>query len=163
MLFVAVEKKKQEMFPISVHDIEKGCYVILNSRPCLIKHVAKSKTGKHGHLKCVMTGEDVFNGDKILEMQPGHIILQAFDPVKLKFTLCHIDEDVINVLDDKGKPFSFDVTETEAKELETHFWKLQENEMLTVHILQAPLIDNKDQVYIHSAVKDFKTEIMKKF
>ena len=78
--------------PIEAHHVKKGNCIMLKGRPCKIVDVKTSKTGKHGHAKCNITGVCVLSGKKCNEVHPGHIILQEADPTKLAYDLMLIDE-----------------------------------------------------------------------
>ncbi len=65
--------------PIDAHSCKKGTYVMLKGCPCKIVDVKVSKTGKHGHAKCNITGIDCLTGKKCNEVHPGHIVLGGFD------------------------------------------------------------------------------------
>lgn len=65
--------------PIDAHSVKKGTYVMLKGCPCKVVDVKVSKTGKHGHAKCNITGIDVLTSKKCNEVHPGHIVLGAFD------------------------------------------------------------------------------------
>lgn len=51
-------------FPIQANHLKQGGHVVLDGHPCKITSIAKSKPGKHGHAKVVVTGVDVFTGKK---------------------------------------------------------------------------------------------------
>ena len=78
--------------PEEAHHVKKGSYVMLKGCPCKIVDVKTSKTGKHGHAKCNITGIDVLTGKKCNEVHPGHIILGAFDLIKNEYEVANIDE-----------------------------------------------------------------------
>lgn len=50
---------------IRAEAMRKGGYIILNGdKPCRILEVFTAKTGKHGHVKYIVTGVDIFDGTK---------------------------------------------------------------------------------------------------
>jgi translation initiation factor 5A len=51
-------------FPVQANHLKQGGHVVLDGHPCKITSIAKSKPGKHGHAKVVVTGVDVFTGKK---------------------------------------------------------------------------------------------------
>jgi translation initiation factor 5A len=51
-------------FPVQANQLKQGGHVVLGGHPCKITSIAKSKPGKHGHAKVVITGTDVFTGKK---------------------------------------------------------------------------------------------------
>jgi len=77
--------------PIEAHHIKKGGYVLLKGFPCKIVEVKTSKTGKHGHAKCNITGTDVFTNRKYNEVAPGHLIFNGFEFKKTEYDLLSVD------------------------------------------------------------------------
>ena len=90
--------------PIEAHLVKKGGYVMLKGCPCKIIDVKTSKTGKHGHAKCNITGVCVLTAKKCNEVHPGHIILPAFDLDKKEYELTNLDEKEgqVEVMDEAG-------------------------------------------------------------
>ncbi|KKY31269.1 putative eukaryotic translation initiation factor eif-5a [Diaporthe ampelina] len=39
-------------------------YVVIDGHPCKITNIVKSKPGKHGHAKVLVTGSGIFTGKK---------------------------------------------------------------------------------------------------
>merc|ERR1712080_139055 len=85
--------------PKEAHHVKKGCYVMLKDRPCKIVEVKTSKTGKHGHAKCNITGLDILTGKKYNEVHPGHKGLRAFDQCKKEYDVMNIEDGVLELLD----------------------------------------------------------------
>lgn len=51
-------------FPVQANQLKQGGYVVLDGHPCKITNIARSKPGKHGHAKVVVTGTDIFTSKK---------------------------------------------------------------------------------------------------
>src|SRR3989338_541803 len=51
--------------------IRVGGYVILNDKPCVIKSIQLSKTGKHGSMKCRVEAVSLIDEQKIIEVHPS--------------------------------------------------------------------------------------------
>ena len=51
--------------------IRVGGYVILNDKPCVIKSIQLSKTGKHGSMKCRIEAVSLIDEQKIIEVHPS--------------------------------------------------------------------------------------------
>jgi translation elongation factor P/translation initiation factor 5A len=64
--------------PEEAHHVKKGSHVMLKGHPVKVSEVKTSKTGKHGHAKCNMTGSCVLCSKKCNEVYPGHIIIPGF-------------------------------------------------------------------------------------
>lgn len=66
---------------------------MLKDCPCKVIQVKTAKTGKHGHAKCNITGKDVRDGKKKHELQPGHIVMRAFDFKKVDVEVTDVNEE----------------------------------------------------------------------
>ena len=51
-----------EATTIPVNKLKKGGFALIESRPCRVVEITKSKTGKHGHAKAGIAGSDIFTG-----------------------------------------------------------------------------------------------------
>ena len=90
--------------PHEAHHVKKGQYIMLKGKPCKITDCKTSKTGKHGHAKCNITGTDVLDGRKCNEVHPGHIVLMAFDLDKKELEVTNINakEEEVSLMDEEG-------------------------------------------------------------
>ncbi len=50
--------------PADLGSLKEGSYIIIDSEPCKVVEVEKSKPGKHGSAKVRLTGISVFTGSK---------------------------------------------------------------------------------------------------
>lgn len=62
--FAAANAGASATFPVQANQLKQGGYIVISSHPCKITNIAKSKPGKHGHAKVVVTGVDIFTGKK---------------------------------------------------------------------------------------------------
>src|SRR3989344_8421169 len=53
-------------------NLKVGSYVLMNGAPCVVKNIQTSKTGKHGSSKCRIEGVGIIDGQKRIEVHPGH-------------------------------------------------------------------------------------------
>jgi translation initiation factor 5A len=83
--------------PIEAHDVKKGKHVMLKGRPCKVMDVKTSKTGKHGHMKCNITGIDVLTAKKYNDVVPGHANMIEFKLEKNEYQLIDIAADDMSV------------------------------------------------------------------
>ncbi len=58
-------------YPMQAGALRKGGHVMLKGHPCKISEISVSKTGKHGHAKCAITGIQIFTGKKYEDMCPS--------------------------------------------------------------------------------------------
>merc|ERR1719215_2112934 len=97
--------------PHEAHHVKKGGYIMIKDFPCKIVEIKTSKTGKHGHAKCNITGVDVLTGRKYNEVHPGHIILDAFDRIQMEYDVSHTegaeDDFVVHAMDEEGNQEQF--------------------------------------------------------
>ena len=61
-----------EVRSTSASTIREGGYVLMNGAPCVVKSIQTSKTGKHGASKCRIEGVGIIDGQKRIEIHPGH-------------------------------------------------------------------------------------------
>mmetsp|Transcript_17817 Transcript_17817/g.25058 ORF Transcript_17817/g.25058 Transcript_17817/m.25058 type:complete len:156 (+) Transcript_17817:9-476(+) len=131
--------------PIEAHHVKKGTHVMLKGRPCKAVDVKTSKTGKHGHAKCNITGIDVLNSKKYNEVHPGHIVLATFDVDKRDYEVMELDEkeSCVKCLDENGEETTIDFTE-ENSEM-TNWAEFQEDatgaqaKVWSVTVISAPV------------------------
>lgn len=149
--------------PIEAHHVKKGSHIMLKGRPCKIADVKTSKTGKHGHAKCNITGIDVLTQKKYNDVAPGHIIFNAFQPDKKEYDVMDIDEKehIINCLDENGESseFPYDDDQEATQKLIADFKEKGGETTLSVTILTAPVgegdaIKNESIVLEHKEIKD---------
>ena len=57
---------------IQASGLREGGYVLMNGHPCVVKCIQTSKTGKHGSSKCRIEGVGIIDGQKRIEVHPGH-------------------------------------------------------------------------------------------
>merc|ERR1712194_746224 len=97
--------------PTKAHHVKKGSCAMLKGHPCKVVEVKISKTGKHGHAKCNITGVDVLYGRKYNEVYPGHIIMSKFEPKKTEYdvSLIDVEDETVTCMDEDGKEFQFNL------------------------------------------------------
>lgn len=62
--FTAANAGAAPTFPVQANQLKQGGHIVIDGHACKITNIAKSKPGKHGHAKVVITGLDVFTGKK---------------------------------------------------------------------------------------------------
>jgi len=145
--------------PIEAHDVKKSKTVMLKGRPCKIMDVKTSKTGKHGHMKCNITGIDVLTAKKYNDVVPGHANMIEFKLEKNEFQLIDIAADgtSISCLTKENT----EVTVTTNPEDET-FKKLKADfdagKQLNVIVIKAPVETAKDTFTDIEMVESYKED-----
>ena len=90
--------------PEKAGQIKKGHFAMLNGKPCIIREVSVSKTGKHGHAKCHFTGIDIFTKKKVEGLESSTHGMWKPIVSKQEYTLVDIDNDgYCTLMDDEGK------------------------------------------------------------
>ena len=80
-------------FPKSAGGIRKGDYMLIKDNPCKVLSVSVSKTGKHGHAKCAITGTDIFTGKKCEDSVPSSHNVDCPNVSKTEYELVDVGED----------------------------------------------------------------------
>ncbi len=57
---------------MTVTSLRKGSYVVIDEKPCVVKSIDISKTGKHGHAKARIEAIGLLDGQKRIIIKPGH-------------------------------------------------------------------------------------------
>ena len=145
--------------PEEAHHVKKGSHVMLKGHPCKIVDVKTSKTGKHGHAKCNITGIDVLYAKKYNEVHPGHIILGAFDPIKKEYELVNLDEkeNFVEVMDEAGTQTQFPLERgVEVVDKLVAAYDPNSSKVIQVTIITAPVGETETQLV--SVIESWKFE-----
>lgn len=126
--------------PTTAGDIKKSSYAMLNGFPCKIMDISKSKTGKHGHAKCNMTGICAITGKKIIDVQPAHAAMYAADVSKTEYQLIGITDGTADLLDADNNPYSVAISGEEAEEA-VKGYNPDDDKDYFVTVLTAPRIE----------------------
>lgn len=76
-----------------------GTNIIVDGRPCVVKKIDISKTGKHGHAKARIECVGIIDGNKKIFVIPGHDKLEVPLVDKRKGQVLSIGEDTISIMD----------------------------------------------------------------
>merc|ERR1711998_806469 len=63
--------------PAEAGSVKKGGFLLVKGFPCKVVDIKTSKTGKHGHAKCVFTALDIFTNKKYEMMSPSTHTIQV--------------------------------------------------------------------------------------
>ena len=148
--------------PMECSAVKKNHYIIINKRPCKIVDVAHSKTGKHGHLKVVLTGIDVLTGRKYNWMGAGHLSVMQFNLVKNEYSLIVIEDSQITCLDSEGKEVIFRLSDT-LDIYKKLCQEMEEGKSLIVSVVVAPVEAGEGVFTDETMVDSFKEEKEWKF
>lgn len=77
--------------------------MVIKGFPCKIVETSTSKTGKHGHAKVNMVGQDIFTGRKYEDVSPSSHNMEQPVVTRKDFQLLDIDDEgFVTIMDDKN-------------------------------------------------------------
>jgi len=80
-------------YPVQCSALRKGGYVMIKGTPCKIIEMTTSKTGKHGHAKCNLTGTGIFDGKKYECMQSSTHNMDVPNVARIDYDLIDMKDD----------------------------------------------------------------------
>ena len=88
---------------VEAGQIRKGGYIMIKGKPCKVKEVSVSKTGKHGHAKCKFSASDIFTGSTCEELCPSTHSIDVPIVTKKDWLITGIqDENYVLLMNDDG-------------------------------------------------------------
>ena len=78
--------------PVDLGSVKTGSYILIDGEPCKIVQYDKSKPGKHGSLRYILTGKDIFNNDKYEDTWRPRDIIEVPILKEREYTLLLIDD-----------------------------------------------------------------------
>merc|ERR1712144_157350 len=89
---------------VEAGQIRKGGYIMIKGKPCKVKDVSVSKTGKHGHAKCKFAASDIFTGNTCEELCPSTHSIDVPVVTKKDWMIQGLqDETYVLLMDDDGE------------------------------------------------------------
>merc|ERR1712164_151384 len=89
---------------VEAGQIRQGGYIMIKGKPCKVKSVSVSKTGKHGHAKCKFAATDIFTGATCEELCPSTHTIDVPFVTKKDWQIQGIqDETYVLLMDDEGE------------------------------------------------------------
>merc|ERR1712057_153614 len=89
---------------VEAGQIRKGGYIMIKGKPCKVKDVSVSKTGKHGHAKCKFAAVDIFTGNTCEELCPSTHSIDIPVVTKKDWMIQGLqDETYVLLMDDDGE------------------------------------------------------------
>ena len=93
-----------ETVSVEAGQIRKGGYIMVKGKPCKVRDVSVSKTGKHGHAKCKFSAIDIFTGNTCEELCPSTHSIDVPIVNKKDWQVQGIqDETYVLLMDDDGE------------------------------------------------------------
>lgn len=92
-------------YPMQCSALRKGGHVLINNRPCKIISMSTSKTGKHGHAKVHLVGEDIFTKKKLEDLCPSTHNKDVPNVTRTEYAFLNLEDGFLSLYDDvKGEP-----------------------------------------------------------
>lgn len=123
-------------FPVAGGSVRKGSNMMIKGFPCKVTEISVSKTGKHGHAKAHVFGNDIFTGKKYEDVFPTSHSVDSPVVTKGEFEVVSHEEGALSYMTEDGDieeiPFP---TEAEfAAELEK---AIEEGKTVIISIMSA--------------------------
>merc|ERR1711861_88135 len=87
---------------VEAGQIRQGGYIMIKGKPCKVKSVSVSKTGKHGHAKCKFSATDIFTGATCEELCPSSHNIDTPVVTKKDYMIQGIQDDIYVLLMDES-------------------------------------------------------------
>ncbi len=84
---------------ISAGEVRPGTYLVFDGIACNVKSVEKSKTGKHGSMKCRIEAISLTDGRKFIKIMPGHDNIDVPIVEKKAAQVLSVSGKKVNVMD----------------------------------------------------------------
>merc|ERR1711871_620008 len=89
---------------VEAGQIRKGGYIMIKGKPCKVKDVSVSKTGKHGHAKRKFAASDIFTGNTCEELCPSPHSIDVPVVTKKDWSITGLqDGTYVCLMDDDGE------------------------------------------------------------
>lgn len=136
-----------ETISVEAGQIRKGGYIMIKNKPCKVKDVSTSKTGKHGHAKCKFSASDIFTGASCEELCPSTHSIDVPIVNKSDWMIQGIqDETYVLLMNDDGEM-------REDLQLPSVMYKT-DDDMKTTDLIKhyCELVDNGSNIDIYCSV-----------
>ena len=101
-----------EVKQVSVGEMQKGNYVVLDGAACKVVDTQVSRPGKHGHAKVGLSAVGLLDGKKRVIVMPGHDSIEVPVIEKKTAQVLSITGDKANVMDlETFETFDLDIPE----------------------------------------------------
>jgi len=84
---------------INATEARTGTNILVDGRPCVVRKIDISKTGKHGHAKVRCEAVGIIDGNKKIFVIPGHDKLEVPMIEKRKGQILSISDDFVSLMD----------------------------------------------------------------
>lgn len=84
---------------INATEAKTGTNIMVDGKPCSVKKIDISKTGKHGHSKVRIEAVGIIDGNKKIFVVPGHERLEVPRVDKKKAQILSIGDKITSMMD----------------------------------------------------------------
>merc|ERR1712097_58190 len=88
---------------VEAGQIRKGGYIMVKGKPCKVRDVSVSKTGKHGHAKCKFSAVDIFTGNTCEELCPSTHSIDVPVVTKKDWMIQGLEGEYVILMDNDGE------------------------------------------------------------
>lgn len=93
-------------YPMQCSALRKNGHVVIKGHPCKISEMSTSKTGKHGHAKVHLVGNDIFTNKKYEDICPSTHNMDVPHVIRKDYMLLRLDEEgFFELMHDNGETF----------------------------------------------------------
>ena len=132
----------EQTYPMEAGQLRKWGYVVIKDHPCKIINLSTTKTGKHGHSKVHLVGNDIFTGKNYDDViTTTHVAYVPF-VTKTDWTVVSIAGVNITCKDDVGNTEDFSLLPSldplgSSSSINAIIQSLNDNKPTTVNVLTA--------------------------
>merc|ERR1712167_158994 len=83
--------------------IRKGGHIMIKGKPCKVRDVSTSKTGKHGHAKCKFAATCIFTGASCEELCPSTHSIGVPFVKKMDYQVMGLDGGYLQLMTEDGE------------------------------------------------------------
>lgn len=150
------EIKATRLTPTEAGSLKKNFVAILKGHPCKLMDIKVSKTGKHGHAKCNMTGICVLTGKKFNEVKPSHAPMFLARMDKHDYVFSYVKDEVVVCMTESMEEREIKAEQAEIDKITALEGELGADEEILVTVLVAPM-QNPEEV-VHEVVVGVKKQ-----
>merc|ERR1711881_173891 len=87
---------------VEAGSIRKGGHIMIKGKPCKVRDVSTSKTGKHGHAKCKFLATCIFTGATCEELCPSTHTIDVPFVKKTDYSVMGLEDDYLQLMSEDG-------------------------------------------------------------
>lgn len=121
--------------PVSIKDLKKGSYVIIDGEPCRIVNISFSKPGKHGAAKARVEAIGLFDSKRRSVVKPADSTLIVPIILKRNAQVVSVEKNEVQLMDLEDYNIFYTTIPEEFKGKlnvgdEVHYWKIKDKSVI---------------------------------